>query len=97
MDLSPGMRISPERALERRAVAGFGSAGLDMDGVNRNKIWWLVSSGEVGHLLTQLGNAVILQMQFQFNPPDTLFSFDKRSELRLWDHEFFLMSGSRKG
>ncbi len=31
MDLSPGMRISPVKASERRAVAGFGVAEWDMD------------------------------------------------------------------
>ena len=70
--------MSPERAFERRAVAGFGSAGLDMDGINRNKNMVAGILGEVGHLLTQLGNAVILQMQFrtqsQFNPRDTFLA-----------------------
>ncbi len=31
MDLSPGIRMSPESAVERRAVAGFGDAEWDMD------------------------------------------------------------------
>lgn len=89
--------MSPERAFERRAVAGFGSAGLDMDGINRNKnmVAGILGRGRAspntawqrGHL----ANAIPIQSTRH------IFSFDKRSELRLWDHEFFLMSASRKG
>jgi hypothetical protein len=63
MDLSPGIRISPVRALERRAVAGLGSAAeWDMGKVDRRESWCFRSSWWALAFLTQLAGSVISQM-----------------------------------
>ena len=63
MDLSPGIRISPESAFELRALAGLGSAEWDMDWVNRKESCCFEWGWQVLAFLTQLACAVISQIQ----------------------------------
>lgn len=64
MDLSPGMRISPVKASERWAVAGFGVAEWDMD-FSLSHFWryarWINQSGS---FLAQELSVVIRQCVF---------------------------------